>query len=174
MSEILRALKYRNLDTAIQVLKEAGIELAGVFDDGGAEPGGLLSVIPEDRLNEEDFYRLFGAGKGTLVQVEKIPYLGYGPPALEENYMGFTAEGVCYVLEGHRLAVEIENCPQGARDIHHLEALVLDELHPLDRAYLARKLDLAPDWDFEDLFDLIVEGKTSAQEIDRFLHMAVH
>ncbi len=172
MSETLKALKYRNIDAALLALKEAGIEKGKIFDDDGAEPTGLLSVIPEERLDEEDFYRLFGIANGTLVQVEKIPYLGYGPPALEEHYMGFVGEGICYVLEGNRLSVEIVDCPLGAQDIHHLEAMVLDGQHPLDRAHLARKLGLKANWDFEDLFDLIADGQTTAQQIDRATHQS--
>ncbi len=170
MSETLKALKYRNLDAARMAIREAGIEHGKILDDDGAEPAGLLSVVPEDRLDEEDFYRLFGIANGTLVQVERTPYLGYGPPALEEHYMGFVGEGICYVLEGHRLPVEIKRCPHGAQDIHHLEALVLDGQHPLDRARLAGALGLNKEWDFEDLFDLIAEGLTSGEEIDRLLH----
>lgn len=165
----MKALRYKNLDEARKVLAEAGVT-RDIFDDDGQEPSGLLSAAPEDRLSEEDFYRLFDVKKGTLVEVEKIGYLGFGPPAQEEDYMGFVSEQACYVLEGKKLAVEIKNCPEGARDIHHLEALVLDQQHSLDRRDLARKLGLPENWSFENLFDLICAGEATAEEIDRAIH----
>jgi hypothetical protein len=127
-------------------------------------------VIPEDRLPEEIFYRLFGIKKGMMVNVLKIPYSGFGPPAEEENYMGFVSEESAYVLEGEHLPIEIFSCPLGARDIHHLEAMVRDKEHPLSRKDLAEKLDLPDDWDFDDLFELIVEGRYTGEELDRIIH----
>jgi hypothetical protein len=173
MSETLAAIQYRSLDEAEQALKEAvGHVPQGLFDDDGAEPQGLLSVIPEDRLDEETFYKLFSLKRGVRVQVERIKYSGFGPPAEESAYMGFVGEQVAYVMKGCRLPVEIKNCPNGAVDIHHLEALVLDQLHPLNRADLAERLALPTDWDFEDLFELVVEGRRTAQEIDQLIHRA--
>ncbi len=170
MDQILKAIRYRNLDEARKILGDVGIGEAEILDDGGMEPAGLLSVVSEDRLGEEEFLRLVGAGVGTLVEVEKISYSGYGPPAEEADYMGFVSEETAYVLAGRRLPVEIENCPAGARDLHHLEAMVLDRLHPLDREALAGQLGLSKAWDFEELFELIASGETTAGEIDRLIH----
>lgn len=175
MLEILKAIRYRNLEEGRRVLRQALPDFSGdIFDDGGAEPQGLLAVIPQDRLPEELFYRLFDIRKGTFVEVEKIPYAGYGPPAHEDDYMGFIAENRAYVLKGCRYAIEIENCPYGARDIHHLEALVHDNLHPINPEHLARKLDLPADWDFCDLLLLIAEGRYTGDEIDRLTHQSIH
>ncbi|HSR70250.1 MAG TPA: hypothetical protein VLU25_20140 [Acidobacteriota bacterium] len=176
MPKYLQAIQFKSLDEAAQVLKEAGqADLArSLFDDGGQEPRGLLSVIPSDLVEEEVFYRLFDQKKGTLVQVERISYSGFGPPAEAADYMGFVGTGRAYVLKGRHLPVEIEDCPWGAADIHHLEALVLDGQHPLDRADLARRMEIDPDWQFEDLFQLILTGQRTAQEIDRLIHMGVH
>lgn len=170
MNEVLKAIQYKNLDEAQRILAESMDEAVEILDDAGEEPQGLLSVIPQDRLPEMEFYRLLDAKKGVLVEVEKIAYSGYGPPAAEHDYMGFVSENVAYVLKGFCLPVEIENCPQGARDIHHLEAMVMDEEHPLDRARLTKSLQLPPEWDFDNLFDLISEGECTAQEIDRLIH----
>lgn len=171
----MKALRYRNLDEARKRLKEvAGYDPAlDIFSDGGAEPQGLLSVIPEDRLPEEYFYRLCDGPQGTLVEVERIHFPGYGPPAEEDDYMGFTHEHVAYVLKGCRLPVEIQNCPYGAQDLHHLEALVLECKHPLNRQDLRKRLGLARHWSFEDLFELILEDKYTAQEIDRLIHQGI-
>ncbi|MDA2928539.1 hypothetical protein MYX84_01110 [Acidobacteria bacterium AH-259-O06] len=173
MKKVLKAIRYKNLDEAQRVLKEMDDAERDVLDDGGEEPQGLLAIVPEDRLPEEKFNRLFDTKKGTLVQVEKIPYPGYGPPAEERDYMGFVSENVAYVLKGCRLPVEIDNCPQGAKDIHHLEAMVMDHQHPINRDQLARKLELPPGWNFEDLFTLILEGRYTAEEIDRFIHQGI-
>jgi hypothetical protein len=170
MKEVLKAIQYKNLDEAQRVLTETMDKSTQIFDDAGEEPQGLLSVIPQDRLPENEFHRLLDAKKGILVEVEKIAYSGYGPPAEEHDYMGFVSENVAYVLKGFCLPVKIENCPQGARDIHHLEAMVIDREHPLDRAHLAKHLDLPSEWDFDNLFALIAEGQCTAEEIDRLIH----
>lgn len=173
---LLQAIKYRNLKEAREALSEV-MDNPGtgeIFDDDGQDPQGLLAVIPEDRIQEEVFYRLFGIKKGIMVSVEIIPYSGFGPPAEEEDYMGFISEECAYVLEGQHLPIEIFSCPLGARDIHHLEALVRDNEHPLDRAYLEKKLRLPADWDFDDLFELIVEGKSSGEELDRLIHQGIN
>jgi len=174
MSTSIPAIKFRNLDEARAVLREfSGDSALDPFNDGGDEPEGLLAVIPEDRVDEELFYRLFEQKKGVSVRVEKIRYSGYGPPAEESSYMGFVSENIAYVLEGCRLPIEISNCPNGAKDIHHLEALVMDHEHPLNREDLAGKLGMAEDWDFEDLFELISARKLTAQEVDRLIHQGI-
>lgn len=176
MPKYLKAIQFKSLDEAAQVLEAAGrSDLAqSLFDDAGEEPQGLLSVIPSDLVGEELFYRLFDQKKGTLVEVERISYGGFGPPAEAADYMGFVSSRCAYVLRGRHLPVEIADCPWGAADVHHLEALVLDGQHPLDRADLARRLDIDPDWHFEDLFQLILMGERTAQEIDRLIHLGVH
>lgn len=172
---ILNAVRYRNLDEAKIVLARVGSrEATAIFDDGGEEPQGLLAVIPEDRVDEELFVKLFNEKTGASVRVEKIHYSGYGPPADEADYIGFASEKTAYVLEGCRLPIEITGCPLGAVDIHHLEAMVLDGQHPLEREILAKKLSLPPDWDFEQLFDLLTEGAATADEIDHLIHRSVH
>jgi len=174
--ETLRAIRFRNLDEAREVLHSIGAadRAANVLDDDGEEPEGLLSVICEDQLPEESFYKLFGLKKGVLVEVERIPYQGYGPPtAAEEEYAGFVARKMAYVLAGCRLPVEITDCPLGALDIHHLEAQVLDQEHPIDRDDVAYRLKLQPNWDFDDLFDLLTQEITTANEIDRLIHEGV-
>jgi hypothetical protein len=174
MSVLISAVKFKNLDEARRVLREvSGRPDLEVFDDAGAEPQGLLAVVPEDRVDEETFYRLFGQKRGASIKVERIPYSGYGPPAEEPDYMGFISEQTAYVVKGRRLPIEIENCPDGATDIHHLEALVMDRLHPLNRADLAKRLDLSRNWDFDDLFDLIVKGQLTAQDVDRLIHQGI-
>lgn len=170
MKEVLKAIQYKNLDEAQRILAESMDGTIQILDDAGEEPQGLLSIIPQDRLPENEFYRLLDAKKGILVEVEKISYSGYGPPAEENDYMGFVSENVAYVLKGFCLPVEIRNCPQGARDIHHLEAMVMDREHPLDRAHLATNLQLPSEWDFDSLFDLIAQGQCTAEEIDRLIH----
>jgi len=170
MKEVLRAIQYKNLDEALRILAESMDGTIQIFDDAGEEPQGLLSVIPQDRLPENEFFRLMDAKLGTLVEVEKVSYSGFGPPAEEHDYMGFVSENVAYVLKGCCLPVEIENCPQGARDIHHLEAMVMDREHLLDRAHLAKHLQLPSTWDFDSLFDLIAQGQCTAEEIDRLIH----
>jgi len=174
MSASIPAVKFRNLDEARAILREfSGNSQLDPFNDGGAEPDGLLAVIPEDRVDEELFYRLFDQKKGISVRVEKIAYSGYGPPAEESSYMGFVTEKIAYVLEGSRLPIEISNCPNGAKDIHHLEALVMDHEHPLNREDLAEKLGLAPDWEFEDLFELISARNLTSQEIAGLIHQGI-
>ena len=84
--------------------------------------------------------------------------------------MGFVSENVAYVLQGFRLPVEIRNCPQGASDIHHLEAMIMDREHPLDRAHLTKTLQLPAEWDFDNLFELIAQGQCTAEEIDQLIH----
>jgi hypothetical protein len=172
MKEVLNAIQYKNLDEAQRILAENMDEATQIFDDAGEEPQGLLSVIPQDRLPENEFYRLLDAKKGTLVEVEKISYSGYGPPAEEHDYMGFVSENVAYVLKGFCLPVEIESCPKGARDIHHLEAMILAREHPLNRTHLAKHLQLPAEWDFDNLFDLLTQGQCTAEEIDRLIHEA--
>ncbi|RPJ80553.1 MAG: hypothetical protein EHM18_18330 [Acidobacteria bacterium] len=130
-------------------------------------------MIPEDRVDEGVFYRLFNQKKGISVRVEKIPYSGYGPPAEESSYMGFASENIAYVLEGCRFPIEISNCPNGATDIHHLEAMVMDHEHPLNHEDLAERLGLAKDWDFEDLFELITARDVTAEEVDRLIHQGI-
>ena len=173
MKEVLKAIQYKNLDEAQRILDECMDGATQIFDDAGEEPQGLLSVIPQDRLSESEFHRLLDAKKGTLVEVEKISYSGYGPPAEEHDYMGFVSENVAYVLQGFCFPVQIESCPQGARDIHHLEAMVLDGEHPLNRAHLAKTLKLPSEWDFDTLFDLITQGQCTAEEIDGLIHGAM-
>ncbi len=173
MTEFLKAIRYRNLDEARKVLVESLGRDPQIFDDDGGEPEGLLSVIPEDRLTEEEWIRLFGMSKGVLVEVEKVPYSGFGPPAREEDYMGFVSERAAYIMKGAHLPIEIESCPYGALDIHHLDLLVLDGEHPLDPDQLAQKLQLPPDWDFEFLFERIADGELTADEIDRAIHQGI-
>lgn len=173
MAELLKAIRYRNLDEAKKALIEALGDDRRIFDDGGGEPEGLLSVIPQDRLSEEEWVRLFGTKKGVLVEVERTAYSGFGPPAEEEDYMGFVSDRTAYIMRGAHLPVEIEDCTYGATDIHHLDLLVLEGRHPLDREHLQRKLNLPADWDFETLFERIAGGRTTAQEIDRLIHQGI-
>jgi hypothetical protein len=170
-SEILRAIQFRSLDEATAVLKEFGHLEKNIFDDDGCEPQGLLSVIPEDLLPEGVFYRLFEAKQGVLVNVERIPYQGFAPPAEESNYMGFISAHTAYVTEGCQFPIEIKGCSYGAKDIHHLELQVLDGEHPLSREDLAGRLELRDDWDFEDLFGLLQAGASTADEIDKLIHL---
>ena len=175
MKKSLRAIQYRNLKEAREVLSTIAAEniLEDPFDDRGQEPQGLLSIIVQGWVPDETFYQLFHTGKGVTVEVEKISYSGFGPPAYEEHYMGFIGSEIAYVLSGCRLPIEIENCSYGARDIHHLEALILDHNHPLSKDHLATKLDLAETWDFEDLFYLIAEGQVTGNKIDQLIHLAI-
>lgn len=171
----MKAILYQSLDEAIEILQQVtrSSKLPQLLSDGGKEPQGLLAVIPEDRLGEEAFYRLFDLRKGILVEVGKIPYSGYGPPAREDDYMGFVTTNVAYVLKGCHLPIEIHDCPQGAIDIHHLEALVLDGQHSLDRLHLSRALSLPEEWNFNDLFSLILQGQCNGDEIDRLVHRGI-
>lgn len=175
MEAILKAVRFRNLDEARQVLEntEGGEDLGDILLEGEDEPDGLLAIIPEDRVPEEVFQRLFDQKKGTLIEVQKIFYTGYGPPAEEEQYMGFAGEQVAYVVRGHLLPIQIEGCPQGARDIHQLHALLLDHKHPLNREQVAHVLELDEDWELDELFELILEGRFTAQEIDRWIHRGI-
>lgn len=173
--EVIKAIQYRSLDEAKEILEKATgrTELLEVLDDAGEEPEGLLSVIPEDRVGEEVFIRLVNAEKGVLVEVERVPYSGYGPPAAEGDYMGYVSEQSAYVMKGCRLPVEIEDCPEGARDFHHLDAMVLDGQHPINREDLADRLDLPANWDFDTLFEMILDDRISAEEIDRAIHRGI-
>lgn len=175
MKRKVKAIRYRSIDEAKRVLAEHwdASAASSVFDDAGQEPQGLLAALPEDRIPEEVFYRLFEGKVGVLVELERIAYSGYGPPSEEEDYMGFVAEQVAYVLQGCRFRIEIRSCPQGAKDIHHLEALVDSGLHPIDRDDLARKLGLSRDWDFEDLFQLVSAREYSGEELDRLIHRGI-
>jgi len=175
MAALLKAIQYRNLDEARDVIASnlSPPPEEDIFDDGGDEPQGLLSIIPEDLLSDENFHSLLDGQKGTLIEVERIEFSGFGPPADEENYMGFISKGRAYVIAGCRYPIEILNCPLGARDIHHLEAMVLDATHPLNSEDLAGRLELPSDWDFDHLFDLIVDGQLTAEEIDRLIHMGI-
>ncbi len=171
MRAIVQGIRYRNLDQAREVLRTTGVILEmNPFDDAGKEPEGLLSVITEDLIGEEAFYRLFDAGEGTVVRLVRKPYSGFGPPAQEPDYMGFVSRGVCYVLEGSELAIEVEDCPLGAQDLHHLESMVMEGAHPLDRDHLAVQLGLSPQWTFDDLFDWIAAGEITATQIDQLIH----
>ena len=168
----LKAIIYKNLDEARQIVAQhVGQSAASaIFDDDGEEPQGLLSAVPEDRLSEEDFYKLFGTEKGTLVELERVSYSGYGPPADEKDYMGFAVEKRAYVMKGQLLPIAISNCPMGATDIHHLDAMVLEGSHPLNREHLAAELGLNEDWDFDYLFELICAGYQTAEDIDQLIH----
>lgn len=171
----LKAVQYQSIDEAREVFREvmSSTEIETVFDDGEDEPQGLLSIIPEDRVTEEEFHALFDRKKGVLIEVEKIVYSGFGPPADPHDYMGFIREHCAYVVKGQRYPVEIYNCPQNAMDIHHLEALILDQMHPLNREHLQKKLDLGEEWTFDDLFELIASGITTGEEIDRLIHQGI-
>lgn len=171
----VKAIQFRNIDEAKQVFRQvmSSTKIEMVFDDGEDEPQGLLSIIPEDRVTEEEFYALFDQNKGVLIEVEKIVYSGFGPPADPQDYMGFAREHCAYVVKGQRYPVEIYNCPQNAMDIHHLEALILDQQHPLNREHLREKLDLEDEWTFDDLFELIASGLITGEEIDRLIHQGI-
>jgi hypothetical protein len=175
MPELMKAIQYRNLDEARSVLRATVDTLVAtdIFDDDGVEPQGLLSIIPEDLLSEEEFNKLFDTRKGTLIKVERIEYSGFGPPSQEENYMGFVSKESAYVVKGCHYPIEIESCPYQARDIHHLEALVMDSIHPLNSENLAKRLKLGRDWDFDQLFELIAAGEITAEEIDRLIHLGI-
>ena len=71
MKEVLKAIQYKNLDEAQRILAESMDGTTQIFDDAGTEPQGLLSIIPQDRLPESEFYRLLDTKKGILVEVEK-------------------------------------------------------------------------------------------------------
>ena len=119
MPTTLQAIRYRNLDEASVVLEQQlGKQTNNILTDEDEEPNGLLSVVVEDQLSPELFYRLFDSDKGVLVQVERRKYSGFGPPAEAEHYMGYTSRQVCYVLEGYAWSIEIENCPLRAIDLH--------------------------------------------------------
>jgi hypothetical protein len=168
--EFIKAIRYKTTEEAKQALAEVMDGPSHLFDDGGEEPQGLLTVVPEDEIGEEAFYRLLDGRKGILLEVERIPYSGYGRPAEEQDYMGFISRNIAYVLKGCHLPIEIKKCPQGARDLHHLEAMILDNEHPIDPEQLARRLDLPSDWDFDHLFDLLIQGQTTAEDIDQLIH----
>ena len=175
MTTLIKAIQYRNLDEARSVFEdshESPLE-KDMFDDDGEEPQGLLSIIPEDLLSEEGFHKLFDSGRGTLIEVERIEYSGFGAPADEVNYMGFVSRECAYVVKGCHYPIEIADCPHKARDIHHLEALVLDAVHPLNAADLAKRLEIPENWDFDHLFDLIADGQITAEEIDSLIHLGI-
>ena len=166
----IKAIRYKNYGEAKNALSEVMDGASKLLDDDGREPQGLLTVVPEDEIGEELFYRLVDVRKGTLLEVDKISYSGFGPPAEEEYYMGFISRKIAYVLKGCRLEIDIKKCPQGAQDIHHLEALIMDKEHPIDPEQLAKRLELPSNWDFDYLFELILQGHTTAEEIDRLIH----
>ncbi len=171
MTTFTRAIRFANLDEARQVLrKHCRYDGPDIFDDSGEEPQGLLAVVSSDRVPERIFYRLFDAGKGSVVDIQVIDYSGHGPPAAEQDYMGFVSEEKAYVLEGRRFAIEIPACPLGARDIYHLEAMVLDGDHPMNRELLEDRLQLGTGWDFDDLYELIATGRLTGQRVDQLLH----
>ena len=174
MAQIVKAVQYRNIDEARRILEQVIEPAPDLFDDGGEEPTGLLSIIPEDRIGEEAFVRLFDIGKGVLVEVERVHYSGLGPPADERDYMGYAHEQVAYVLKGRRLPIEIEGCSFGAVDFHHLDLLVIDGGHPIDSDQVANHFGFGPDWTFDNLFALIEDGTVTAQEIDRIIHRGIH
>ena len=72
--------------------------------------------------------------------------------------MGVISEKTSYVLVGCHYPIEIENCSEGAIDIYHLEALVLDLEHSINRSYLTTKLSLPSNWDFNDILEVIIRG----------------
>jgi hypothetical protein len=168
--KLIKAIRYKNINEAEDAMSAVVKGSSRLFDDDGEEPQGLLTVVPEDEIGEEDFYRLVGVRKGILLEVEKIPYSGYGPPAEEEDYMGFISRNTAYVLQGCHLLIEITQCPQKAQDIHHLEAMILDNEHPIDPEKLAKRLELPSDWDFDHLLDLIRQGDSTAEKIDQLIH----
>jgi hypothetical protein len=168
--KFIKAIRYKNIDEAEAALAEVMDEPPRLFDDDGEEPSGLLTVVSEDEIGEDLFYRLVDGRKGILLEVERIAYSGYGPPAEEEDYMGFINQNIAYVLKGCHLPVEITNCPQGARDIHHLEAMIMGNEHPIDSEQLAKRLELPPNWDFDHLFELILQGHSTAEDIDQLIH----
>jgi hypothetical protein len=168
--KLLKAIRYKNIDEAEEALSTVTDGASRLFDDDGEDPQGLLTVVPDDEIGEELFYRLVEARAGILLEVEKISYSGYGPPAEEEDYMGFISRKTAYVLKGCYLPIEIKNCPQGAQDIHHLEAMILDREHPIDPEQLAKRLKLPSNWDFDHLFELILKGDSTAEEIDQLIH----
>ncbi len=172
---ILKAIRYRNLEEARRALSTVAPKdvVDQALEDGSSEPHGLLAIVAEDRLPEEFFYRLFGAKVGVLVEVERVDYSGYGPPAEEDDYIGFASQSTAYVMKGCRIPIEIPNCPDGARDLHHLESLVLEKRHALNREDLAERLGLDVEWEFEDLFDLVASGQTTGEEIDRLVHQGI-
>lgn len=175
VTELLKAIQYKSIDEARQAIRAVAKKppFENPFDDDGEEPEGLLTVVPQDRLSESLFYALFELDKGVLVEVEKIHYSGFGPPAEEDDYMGFVSEHCAYVLKGRRLPIEISDCSFGATDIHHLDALVLERTHPINREDLASRLNLGKDWNFDRLFELIAAGAYTADEIDGEIHKGV-
>ena len=168
--ELVQAIRYKTIDEAKQALSAVMDEPSRLFDDDGEEPQGLLTVVSEDAMGEKVFHQLLDGRKGILLEVEKITYSGYGPPAEEEDYMGFVSRNIAYVLKGCRLPVEIIDCPQGAQDLHHLEAMIRENEHPIDPEKLATRLELPVNWDFDHLFELILQGQVTAQEIDQLIH----
>lgn len=176
VSRLLKAIQFRNLDEALKMVEELlGTAVARqVLDDDGEEPQGLLTVVPEDRLSEEDFHKFFGQKSGVLVEVEKIAYSGYGPPAEENDYMGFVSEQAAYILKGRRLPVQITNCPHGATDIHHLDAMILDGEHPINWEDLSKRLSLSAEATFDDIFERLCDGALTADEVDEAIHRGLN
>lgn len=176
VSKLLKAIQFRNLDEARRTLDEilGPVTARDLLDDDGEEPQGLLTIISEDRLSEEDFHKFFGQKAGVLVEVEKIAYSGYGPPAEEHDYMGFVSEQTAYVLKGRRLPIEITHCPHGATDIHHLDAMILDGEHPINWEDLAKRLSLSPEANFDDIFEMICDGAFTANEVDEAIHRGIN
>ena len=168
--KLIKAIRYKNIDEAEEALSTVMEGAFRLFDDDGEDPQGLLTVVPDDEIEEKLFYRLVEARNGILLEVEKIAYSGYGPPAEEEDYMGFISRKIAYVLKGCCLPIEIKKCPKGAQDIHHLEAMILDREHPIDPEQLAKRLELPSNWDFDHLFELILQGNSTAEEIDQLIH----
>ena len=165
----LKAIRYSSLDEAKAVLADAGGDPAAL-DDGSQEPEGLLSVIAESMVAEEVFIHLFAARRGTLVEVEEVAFSGFGPPAEETDYAGYVSRQVAYVLLGCGFEIHIAECPAGATDLYHLEAMIQDGQHPLNREDLAARLQLPEDWEFEDLSERVVQGILTASQIDAAIH----
>ena len=172
--KFIKAVRYKNIDEAKDALSEVVDDPSRLFDDNGKEPQGLLTVVPENEIGEMFFHRLMDSRKGILLEVEKVFYSGYGPPAEEDNYLGFTSRNIAYVLKGCKLPIEIKKCPQGALDIYHLEAMIMDKEHALEPKQLAKRMNLPPNWDFDFLFELILHGQSTADEIDQFIHRDIH
>ena len=55
-----------------------------------------------------------------------------------------------------------------------LEAMIMDKEHALEPKQLAKRMNLPPNWDFDFLFELILHGQSTADEIDQFIHRDIH
>ena len=97
--KLIKAIRYKNIDEAEEALSTVMEGAFRLFDDDGEDPQGLLTVVPDDEIEEKLFYRLVDARNGILLEVEKITYSGYGPPAEEDDYMGFISRKIAYVLK---------------------------------------------------------------------------